>query len=138
MIQELRESPAPLLNIHQLSELTGLSLATLNRLQADGAITYFQPGGKRSRVLFPADAIQRAGASARAHQANVLASNSEASADGQVPTTSGDAPTDQAIVLAAGEARTPDLSATASSVAPTKSPGSLSGPRPRWAARSHH
>jgi hypothetical protein len=51
----------PLLTIEELSRHSRLSTATLHRLKRAGRIPYFQPAGKGGRVLFPADAIERAG-----------------------------------------------------------------------------
>jgi len=48
------------LNVEELSNQTGLSAATIYRLKNQGKIPYCQPAGKRGRLLFPADAIERA------------------------------------------------------------------------------
>jgi excisionase family DNA binding protein len=48
------------LNIDELSTQTGLSTATIHRLKNQGKIPFYQPAGKRGRLLFPADAIERA------------------------------------------------------------------------------
>ena len=48
------------LTINELSQRSRLSVSTLNRLKKAGLIPFFQPGGKGSRVTFPADAIERA------------------------------------------------------------------------------
>lgn len=50
---------AEYLSITELSAKSGLSVATLNRLKKAGQIPFFQPGGHRKRVLFPADALER-------------------------------------------------------------------------------
>lgn len=47
-------------SISELAARTGLSHATIWRLKRGGKIPFFQPGGKNGRVLFPADAIERA------------------------------------------------------------------------------
>jgi len=52
------------LDIEKLSARSGLSLATLHRLKRAGKIPFFQPAGKGGRILFPPDAIERAGRSA--------------------------------------------------------------------------
>lgn len=57
---EVRCPTCPYLSKHQLSELTGLSPATIQRYKDAGRIPFFQPGGKGGRVLFPADAIESA------------------------------------------------------------------------------
>jgi hypothetical protein len=51
------------LDIDELSARTGMSLATINRLKRVGKIVFYQPAGKGGRVLFPPDAIERAGSS---------------------------------------------------------------------------
>jgi hypothetical protein len=48
------------LNIEELSTQTGLSTATIHRLKTQGKIPFYQPAGKRGRLLFPVDAIERA------------------------------------------------------------------------------
>jgi len=50
-----------LLTIEELSRHSRLSVATLHRLKRAGRIPYFQPAGKGGRLLFPVDAIERAG-----------------------------------------------------------------------------
>lgn len=47
------------LTYEELSALTGLSLSTLRRRVLDGTIPFFQPGGPRTRVVFPADVVDR-------------------------------------------------------------------------------
>ena len=44
----------------QLAAQTGLSLATIHRLKAEGRIPYHQPAGRNGKVLFPPDALERA------------------------------------------------------------------------------
>src|SRR5687768_6450886 len=53
-------SGTPLQTIHELSRHSRLSVSTLHRLKKAGRLTYFQPAGKGGRLLFPADAIERA------------------------------------------------------------------------------
>ena len=48
------------LTIQELSEHSHLSVATINRLKKAGLIPFFQPGGPRTSVRFPADAIEQA------------------------------------------------------------------------------
>src|SRR5947209_8719227 len=48
------------LTITELAEQTGISVSTLQRLRRKGAIPCFQPGGPRTRVVFPPDAIEQA------------------------------------------------------------------------------
>jgi excisionase family DNA binding protein len=48
------------LGIEELAAYTGLSVSTLRRLWRRGRITGFQPGGPRTRVVFPPDAIEQA------------------------------------------------------------------------------
>jgi hypothetical protein len=47
------------LDLEELSRVSGLSQVTLRRYWRDGKIHGFQPGGPGSRVLFPADALER-------------------------------------------------------------------------------
>lgn len=44
----------------QLSVKSRLSVATIHRLKRQGKIPFYQPAGKRGRLLFPPDAIERA------------------------------------------------------------------------------
>jgi hypothetical protein len=46
-------------DFEEFARLTGLSVSTLKRRKRDGSLFYFQPGGPRSRVLIPRDAIER-------------------------------------------------------------------------------
>ena len=48
------------IDIHQLTTRTGLSVATIHRLKAQGKIPFFQPAGKGGKLLFPPDALERA------------------------------------------------------------------------------
>lgn len=48
----------PYLDVGELAARTGLSRATIWRLKKAGKIPFCQPGGKGSRVLFHADAIE--------------------------------------------------------------------------------
>jgi hypothetical protein len=48
------------LGIGELAAATGLSVSTLRRLWRQRRIPGFQPGGPRTRVVFPPDAIERA------------------------------------------------------------------------------
>ena len=56
------DEKSQLLTIAELSARSRLSLATIHRLKRDGKIPFFQPAGKGGRLLFPSDAIERAGA----------------------------------------------------------------------------
>lgn len=49
------------LDITQFIARTGLSEATIHRLKRAGKIPFFQPTGKGGKLLFPLDAIERAG-----------------------------------------------------------------------------
>jgi hypothetical protein len=51
------ESSRRLLSPQQFSQLTGLSLATVHRYLKSGKLSYLQPGGPRSRILIPSDAL---------------------------------------------------------------------------------
>jgi hypothetical protein len=57
-----RASPVPrrLLTIVELSAATTLSVSTLRRLYTRGLIVGYQPGGPRTRVVFPPDSIEQA------------------------------------------------------------------------------
>lgn len=55
------------LSIRDLSAKCGLSFSTIYRLKEQGKIPFFQPAGKRGRLLFPPDAIERTAAAAAAH-----------------------------------------------------------------------
>lgn len=43
----------------QLSDLSGISVATIRRYKAKGQIEFFQPGGKGCAVRYPADALHK-------------------------------------------------------------------------------
>jgi hypothetical protein len=43
----------------ELAAQSRVSLSTIHRLKNAGKIPYFQPAGKRGRLLFPADAIEQ-------------------------------------------------------------------------------
>ncbi|MFL5330046.1 MAG: helix-turn-helix domain-containing protein [Gemmataceae bacterium] len=47
------------LTIEELAKKTRYSVSTLRRLCRKGLIPFFQPGGPRSRVVFPTDSIER-------------------------------------------------------------------------------
>lgn len=51
-----------LLTVQELSTKCRLSIATIHRLKDQGKIPFYQPAGKGGRLLFPADAIERAAA----------------------------------------------------------------------------
>lgn len=46
------------IDIVELAARTGLSISTINRLKKRGKIPFYQPGGRRARVLFPPNAIE--------------------------------------------------------------------------------
>ena len=63
------------LNIEELSAQTRVAVSTLRRYVREQKIKYFQPGGKGGRLLFPPDALERAGqppVSPDAHRSNPL------------------------------------------------------------------
>ncbi len=76
---------AQLITVEELSSRCRLSIATLHRLKRQGKIPFFQPAGKGGRVLFPADAIERAAAL-------VAAPSNSLSSDGQPKHLSGPRP----------------------------------------------
>jgi excisionase family DNA binding protein len=47
------------LNYKELSADTGISVSTLRRRVQAGQLPFFQPGGRRTRVVFPADLVER-------------------------------------------------------------------------------
>jgi excisionase family DNA binding protein len=47
------------LSYEELSAATGISTSTLRRRVRDGQLPFFQPGGHRTRVVFPADVVER-------------------------------------------------------------------------------
>lgn len=47
------------LTIEELSILTTFSVSTLRRLRKRGLIVGYQPGGPRTRIVFPPDAIEQ-------------------------------------------------------------------------------
>lgn len=53
----------PLVTIEELSRHSRLSVSTIHRLKRAGRIPYYQPAGEGGRLLFPPDAIERAGSS---------------------------------------------------------------------------
>jgi excisionase family DNA binding protein len=55
-----REAARGYLTIEELAEHTGFSVSTLRRLWRKRQIVGFQPGGRRTRVVFPPDAIEQA------------------------------------------------------------------------------
>ena len=52
--------PRRYLSIVELSCFTTLSVATLRRLVKRGLLVGYQPGGPRTRIVFPPDAIEQA------------------------------------------------------------------------------
>lgn len=53
------EVPRGYLTYEELSQQTGISVSTLRRRVSDGTIPFFQPGGPRTRIVFPLDAVER-------------------------------------------------------------------------------
>jgi hypothetical protein len=49
----------PYLTIEELSARTTLSVSTLRRLYKRGLIVGYQPGGPRTRIVFPAHALEQ-------------------------------------------------------------------------------
>ena len=103
------EKPHGYTDIVGLVARTGLSISTINRLKKRGKIPFYQPGGKRSRVLFPSDAIETA-------------------ADSQTPAIT---PT-PVIEQDALNLRQPDTSEGAIVLSPVSDTSRLPGPMPRW------
>ena len=96
-----------------LAASTGLSISTINRLKKQGKIPFFQPGGRRARVLFPVDAIE-----------------------GRVPSQalSGAAPpADKPGAAEVDQAGSPQSEAF---LPPIPEPSRLPGPMPRWRRRA--
>jgi excisionase family DNA binding protein len=47
------------LTYDDLSTLTGLSLSTLRRRVKEGKLPFIQPGGRRTRIVFPRDVMEQ-------------------------------------------------------------------------------
>ena len=47
------------LSYEELSVQTGLSLSTLRRRVKEGKLPCIQPGGRRTRIVFPVDVVER-------------------------------------------------------------------------------
>jgi excisionase family DNA binding protein len=56
----LSETQPSYVDVKELSARAGISATTIHRLKRQGKIPFYQPAGKGGRVLFPADAIERA------------------------------------------------------------------------------
>jgi predicted DNA-binding transcriptional regulator AlpA len=54
-------SRRPYLKLAELIAISGLSDATIRRRIKDGSLPYFQPGGPKTVLLFPPDALERVG-----------------------------------------------------------------------------
>jgi excisionase family DNA binding protein len=54
-----RSTPRYLTTV-ELSELTGISVSTIQRLCRKGQLPFYQPGGPRTRIVFPPDAFEQA------------------------------------------------------------------------------
>jgi excisionase family DNA binding protein len=54
-----RSTPRYLTTV-ELSEVTGISVSTIQRLRRKGVLPFYQPGGPRTRIVFPPDAIEQA------------------------------------------------------------------------------
>jgi len=102
------------LDIVELSVATGLSISTINRLKKQGKIPCYQPGGPRTRVLFPADAIE--GRSCIQSSIDVAPPSAEPG-DADVPGT--------------------DLSRRAPLLSCSSDSSRLPGPLPRWRRHAH-
>jgi len=53
------QPPAEFFTIRQFSQIAHLSEATIRRRIRDGSLPFVQPGGKRTKILIPADAFCR-------------------------------------------------------------------------------
>jgi hypothetical protein len=71
--------------VAELSRRSRLSVATLHRLKDAGKIPFYQPGGKGSRLLFPADAIERAADAAQREQPTAANENESQHLNGPCP-----------------------------------------------------
>jgi excisionase family DNA binding protein len=49
----------PCLSYAELSKRTGISVPTLRRRVDEGKLPFFQPGGPRTRIVFPADVVEQ-------------------------------------------------------------------------------
>jgi hypothetical protein len=68
-------------SIEELSEATTLSISTLRRLFKRGLLVGYQPGGPRSRIIFPIDAIEKAPKAATVESKSVPGESSPPSAN---------------------------------------------------------
>lgn len=91
------------LSLEELSALTGLSVSTLRRRVRDGSLPTWQPGGRRTRLLFPLELVDAA----------MSAVSSDTNSQGDAPPESTNA-----------------REATQSSQESAGTP--LAGPTPRW------
>lgn len=57
--QRCQNTARAYLTLAELCEQSGLSESTIRRRVKDGSLPAFQPGGRRKRLLFPADVLQR-------------------------------------------------------------------------------
>jgi excisionase family DNA binding protein len=75
------------LTISELSDATGISISTLRRLLRKGTLPFYQPGGPRTRIVFPIDAIEQATKTNKgaARQSDDAIAASEAPARGPRP-----------------------------------------------------
>ena len=65
MVDGRPDASSQLLTVSEFSAKSRLSVPTIHRLKHQGKIPYFQPAGKGGRLLFPADAIERAAEAAK-------------------------------------------------------------------------
>jgi hypothetical protein len=72
MVEKRPDASPQLLTVSEFRAESRLSVATIHRLKNQGKIPFYQPAGKRGRVLFPADAIERAASAAAKPSAPVL------------------------------------------------------------------
>lgn len=74
------------LKLNELVQVSGLSEATIRRRVKDGGLPFHQPGGPRTILLFPVDAIERANSLAHgadgADQADLVSTNSPSTPSG--------------------------------------------------------
>jgi excisionase family DNA binding protein len=54
----LPPSPLQYLSYQELSARTGISISTLRRRVKQRRLPHFQPGGPRTRIVFPSNAIE--------------------------------------------------------------------------------
>jgi hypothetical protein len=85
MTQAMADGAKKYLDINQFSRQTGLSVSTVRRLKNEGKIPFFQPSGKCGKLLFPADALERAAQAAVPLSTKTASAEQSARLAGRLP-----------------------------------------------------